>query len=161
MVTTNVKMLPILESEDAYIEWINDLKTLQLFTDLPKAKQVPVVYISLTVRARECVRDLIPAQISVETGVAGIAAKLDAIFKKDQNTRASMAFREFCDFQHSSGVSITDFIVRFENIYHKLQGLDMKLPEVVKAFFLLNAEMCLKTMKSQHVLLLDISLMII
>ena len=139
MATTNVKMPPVLESEDAYIEWINDLKIWQLFTDLPKAKQGPAVYLSLTGRARECVRDLTPAQISAETGVANITAKLDAIFKKDHNTRAYMAFKEFYDFKRSSGVSITDFIVRFEYLYHKLQGFDMKLPEGVKAFFLLNA----------------------
>ena len=132
-------MPPVLESEDSYIEWINDLKIWQLFTDLPKAKQGPAVYLSLTGRARECVRDLTPAQISAETGVANITAKLDAIFKKDQNTRAYMAFKEFYDFKRSSGVSITDFIVRFEYLYHKLQGFDMKLPEGVKAFFLLNA----------------------
>ena len=84
-------------------------------------------------------RDLTPAQISAETGVATITAKLDAIFKKDQNTRAYMAFKEFYDFKRSSGVSITDFIVRSEYLYHKLQGFDMKLPEGVKVFFLLNA----------------------
>ena len=55
MATTNVKMPPVLESEDSYIEWINDLKIWQLFTDLPKAKQGPAVYLSLTGRARECV----------------------------------------------------------------------------------------------------------
>ena len=49
-----------------------------------------------------------------------------------------MAFKEFFDLKRSSGVSIAGFIVKFECLNLKLQRLDMKLPEEVKAFFLLN-----------------------
>ena len=75
-----------------------------------------------------------PAQITAETGVANITAKLDVIFKKDYNTRAYMAFKEFYDFKRCLGVSITDFIVKFEYLYHKLQGYDKKLPRGVCFF---------------------------
>ena len=136
---TNLKMPPVLESEDQYLEWSNDLKVWQLFTDLAKAKQGPAVYLSLTGRARECVRDLTPEELSANDGVKAITDKLDAIFKKDKNTRAYMAFKEFYDHKRTQGVSITDFIVRFEYLYHKMRQFDMNLPEGVKAFFLLNA----------------------
>ena len=135
----NLKMPPVLETEDQYLEWVNDLKIWQLFTDLEKAKQGPAVYLSLTGRARECIRDLTPEQLSDDNGVQAITDKLDAIFKKDQNTRAYMAFKEFYDYRRTQGVSITDFIVRFEYLYHKMMQFDMNLPEGVKAFFLLNA----------------------
>ena len=136
---TNVKMPPRLEAEDTYLEWTNDLKIWQLFTDLEIERQGPAVYLSLTGRARECVRDLTPEQISSKEGVQHITNKLDAVFKKDQNTRAYIAFKEFYDYKRTSGMTIADFIVRFEYLYHKLQQFDMKLPEGVKAFFLLNA----------------------
>ena len=60
-------------------------------------------------------------------------------FLKDQNTRADLAFKEFYDYRRPAGVTITDFIARFEYLYHKLKQFDMKLPEGVQAFFLLNA----------------------
>ena len=71
-------------------------------------------------------------------GVNKITVKLHAIFKKKQNTRAFIAFKEFYDFKRGSGVSIIDFILRFEYLYHKLQQFDMRF-EGVKVFFLLNA----------------------
>ena len=38
-----------------------------------------------------------------------------------------------------SGVNITYFVVKFDQLYHKLAQFDMKLPDGVLAFFLLNA----------------------
>ena len=58
---------------------------------------------------------------------------------KDQNTRAYLAFKEFYDYHRPAGVSIIDFLVRFEYLYHKLKQFDMKLPEGVQVVFLLNA----------------------
>ena len=82
------KIPPVLASEDTYIEWTNNLKIWQLFTDLESERQGPTVSLSLTRRAREYVRDLSPEQISADDGMTIITDKLNAIFKKDQNTRA-------------------------------------------------------------------------
>ena len=90
-------------------------------------------------RGRECVRDLTLEQINVETGVENITEKLDMKFKKDQNTPAHITFKELYDFKCSSGASMIDFIMKFEYLYHKFPGFDMKLQESVKAFFVINA----------------------
>ena len=37
------------------------------------------------------------------------------------------------------GVNITYFVVEFDQLYHKLAQFDMKLPDVVVAYFLLGA----------------------
>ena len=55
----------------------------------------PAVYLTLTGRAREAVRDLKPADIGKETGLDEIIVKLDAVYLKDENTRAYVAFKEF------------------------------------------------------------------
>ena len=111
MAASNMKTPPALESEEQYLEWVNDLKIWQLLTDLPKAKQGPAVYLSLTGRARECVQDITPEQLSADDGVTTITTKLDAIFKKDQNTRAYLAFKEFYDYRRSAGIPITKFLL--------------------------------------------------
>ena len=130
-----LKTPPVLVDEDGYGEWLNDVKIWQLFTDLEKKKQGPALYLTLTGRARECVRELTPEVIGGDDGVKKIIEKLDKLFMKDQNTRAYLAFKEFYDYRRPAGVSITDFIVRFEYLYHKLKQFDMKLPEGVQAFF--------------------------
>ena len=90
---------------------------------------------TLTGRVHECVSELTPEVIGGDDGVKKIIEKLDKLLMKDQNTRAYLAFKEFYDYRRPAGASITDFIVRFEYLYHKLKQLDMKLPEGVQALF--------------------------
>lgn len=135
----SLKQPPILENDDSYPEWKNDIDIWLLFTDLDKKKQGPAVYLTLAGRARECIRDLTPAEIGSDEGVKKIVEKLDTIFLKDVNTRSYLAFKDFYDYKRPPGIGMTEFLVRFEYLYHKLSVFDIKLPEGVQAFFLLNA----------------------
>ena len=134
-----LKTPPVLESEEQYSEWRHDLSIWELFTDLAKGKQGPAVYLSLTGRARDCVRELKKEEIGHETGVKKITDKLDALFLKDEDTRAFLAFTEFYDYRRPSGENITDFLGKFEYLYQKLGNFDVRLPQGVQAFFLLKA----------------------
>ena len=134
-----LKMPPVLVDEDGYGEVLNDVRIWQLFTDLEKKKQGPALYLTLTGRARECVRELTPEVIGGDDGVKKIIEKLDKFYMKDHNTHACLAFKEFYDYRRPACVSITDFIVRFEYLCHKLKQFNMKLLEGVQAFFLLSA----------------------
>lgn len=135
----SLKSPPILENEEKYTEWKKDLQIWLLFTELAKGKQGPAVYLSVLGRAKECISDLKIEEIGADTGVQKITAKLDTLFLKDENTRAYLAFKEFYDYKRPPGVNITEFLVHFESLYHKLGQFDVKLPEGVQAFFLLNA----------------------
>ena len=135
----DLKTPPVLESEDSYSEWRHDLDIWELFTDLPAAKKGPAVYLSLSGRARDCVRDLSKEDIGHVDGVKKILEKLDKLFLKDKDTRAFLAFTEFYDYRRPSGVNMTDFLGKFEYLYTKLGNFDVVLPEGVQAFFLLKA----------------------
>ena len=115
------------------------MEVWKLFTDTEKKKMGPAVYLTLTGRAREAVRDLKPADIGKETGLDEIIVKLDAVYLKDENTCAYVAFKEFYEFKRASGENFSEFIVKYEHLYHKLTQYKMDLPEGVQAFFLLNA----------------------
>ena len=110
-----------------------------MFTDLEKKQRGPAVFLSLTGRTRECVRPLGAEEISKETEVKSIIEQLDKIFLKDSDTRAYIAFKKLYNYRRMSGVNITDFVVQFDQLYHKLTQLDMKLPDDVSALFLLRA----------------------
>ena len=102
-----------------------------MFTKLPKKKQEPAVYLSLTGRAREAV--------GADDGLTKVMTKLDSIYLQDKSTRAFIAFKEFYDYRRSSGDKYADFIIQFEKFYNKIAKFDMVLPEAVQAYFLLTA----------------------
>ena len=110
-----------------------------MVTDLAKEKQGPAVYLSLTGRAKQHCRSLVPATLNVEGGVKILTDHLDGILDQDENTKVFLAFKNFYDYRRSGGTSITDFIIEYEYLYAKLGAQKIKLPEGVQAFFLLTA----------------------
>ena len=139
MAASHMKALPVLRDEDDYLNWKNDLEVWRLFTDADKKKMGLAVYLTLTGRARETVRELKPSDLAKDDGLDIIVKKLDAVYLKDENTRAYIAFKEFYEFKRASGEHFTEFIVKYEHLYHRLFQHKMDLPEGVQAFFLLNA----------------------
>ena len=83
--------------------------------------------------------NILPADLGKNDGLKKILDKLDSIFLQDANTRAYLAFKEFYEYKRSPGQLFSDFIVNFERLYSKIMKHDMKLPEPVRAYFLLNA----------------------
>ena len=102
-------------------------------------RQGPAVYLSLTGRAREVVREISTEDIGAANGLTTILAKLDEVYLKDQSTQAFLAFKEFVHYARESGDTFTDFIIQFEKLYHKCIKHEMNLPEPVRAYFLLAA----------------------
>ena len=139
MVQLNPKTTPVLSDPEGYSNWRADLEIWEMFTDLEKKKRGPAVFLSLTGQARECVRALGAEEIGKETGVKSIIEQLDKIFLKYSDTRVYVAFKKLFNYRRMSGVTITDFVVEFDQLYHKLAQFDMKSTDGVLAFFLLSA----------------------
>ena len=133
--SNSLKSPPVLKDEDDYTNWKQDLEIWQLYTDLDKKKQGPAVYLCLSGKAKECVRDVTKEDLSSDAGVSKIVTKLDTLFEKDVNTQTFLAFHEFYEYKRSSGISITEFLVHYEFLYSKLKKFNIELPEGVQAFF--------------------------
>ena len=130
---------PILAGEDSYLEWKEDLKVWELFTELEKKKRGPAVYLTLKGNARDCARDLTIEDIGHDEGVKKITDKLDAVYLKDKDTQTFMTFESFYNYRRASGVNITEFLVDFGYLCNKLSKQEIALPEGVLAFMLLKA----------------------
>ena len=48
-------------------------------------------------------------------------------------------FKNFYDFRRPAEMSIKEFIIKYEALYHKLDEYHIQLPEGVQAFFVLTA----------------------
>ena len=97
-------------------------------------KQAPAVYLAMTGRARETVKEIPTAEVGVD-GLDEIIQKLDSLLLKDDRTRAYTSIKVFHHFKPSSREQFADFI-KFDKVYNKLLKHDMALPEAVKAYFL-------------------------
>ena len=130
---------PTLDDEDNYAKWRYDIEMWSLCTNLANNKTGPAIFLALPPSIRDCVRSIPKADVAKEGGLDLILQALDKIYLADANTRAYLCFKEFYSFKRASGVSVPQFLVQFEYLYSKLEQFEIKLPEGVKAFFILNA----------------------
>lgn len=77
-----------------------------MFMELLKKKQGPAVYLSLTGRALEAVRIIIPSEVVSSDGLNKIGYKVDSIYSKDESTRAVLK-----SYKRSSGDKSSDLII--------------------------------------------------
>ena len=137
----NIKSPPVFhpDEDDDYLSWKTDVAVWKAFTETKVEKLGPAVYLSLKGKAREAARPMKVEDLSKEGGYELIIAELDKIFLSDETSRAFCAFKEFYEYKRVSGEGFSEFIIEFEKRYHKVVQYKMKLPEGVKAFFLLKA----------------------
>ena len=72
--------------EDSYESFKHDLQIWNTFTELDAKKRGPAVYLSLTKKTREAVRDLSSTELSGNDGLEKIISRLDDVYLADQNT---------------------------------------------------------------------------
>ena len=137
----SIKSPPVFDpqEDDDYVSWKNDVGIWRLYTDTKEEKIGAAVYLALKGKAREVVRQLKPEDIGKKEGYDLVMRTLDAVYLKDESTRAFCAFKDFYEYKRSSGEKYSDFIVEHERKYNKLKQFRMELPEGVRAFFLLKA----------------------
>ena len=78
------KVPPALSKNKTYDVWIKALTIWSKFTDLPRNKQGPAVFLSLEGEAQEVVLELAEDVITSDGGVKHIIERLDNIYKKDE-----------------------------------------------------------------------------
>ena len=64
--------------------------------------------------------------------------KLDMVFKSEKVDETYSTYAKFINFRKESGISMNDYVLEYEHQYHRMTEHDMKLPDAVLAFKLLN-----------------------
>ena len=141
MAASSLKAPPVLTDDINYADWKCDLQVWEMLTELEDKKKGPALFLTLPQKgkARECLRELTPARIGSDNGFKLIVEKLDGVYLEDINYRTFCAFKLFYEFRRSADMTIKDFIIAYESLYHKLDEFDVQLPEGVQAFFVLTA----------------------
>ena len=64
--------------------------------------------------------------------------KLDELFERDKIDQAYLVDSRFINFHKSDEMSMTDYIIEFEHLYHKMTNHKMPLLSTVLTFKLLD-----------------------
>ena len=135
----SLKIPPKMDDVGNYESWKADIMIWRRLTDLDVEKQALVVHLRLEGAARIASGELGETVLGQKDGLDKLIEKLDQLFLKDKSTRQYSAFRECYKVKRENSQSVEEFITRFEQVLFKMNKLEMKLPDAVAAFMLLEA----------------------
>ena len=131
---------PLLTKDISYSNWKDEVNIWKDFIDIPDEKKGSAVFLSLTGQAREAVRqEVTPDKLKEKTGLANVFTCLDKIYLKDSTCLAYEAYEEFERFVKPAEMKISDYIIKFEQLYSKAKNLNMTISDGAVAYRLLNS----------------------
>ena len=134
---SNFKSPPALNENSVYEQWKKEIAVWQAFTDLNAGKQGPVIFLTLSGKAREAVLELDVSKLTDKDGVKNVfVSKLDTLYLEDKNHSAYAAYE---NFERSPEMNMKDFINKFECLYKKIRVFNMELPDGVLPYRVLKS----------------------
>ena len=110
---------------------VHEVGIWQCVTDLEVKKQGPAIYLAL--EGPEACSNIDVKELHSENGVKIIIEKLKSLYAKDVNQAAFMAYENFENFTRPEGMSILDYINKFDQLYEVIKKYQMELPDGVLA----------------------------
>ena len=136
---SSMKAPPIFNENESYDEYIRDLEIWQLLKSATDEEEGVIIYRTLTGRAKASCNDLTPAQIGSRDGLKLIRERLNKIFRPEENQRIFIALDEFEKCKRPGGMTMSNFILQFENLHNKVKMYKCTYPDGVLAYRLMKA----------------------
>ena len=130
--------IPPFEDDGDFDQWLFELEMWCVVTDLPKAKQGPVLLLSLPAKVRKACVALSKEVINSEEGVDKLVEKLRGMYSVSKEQATFQAMEIFDNFSRAEDMGINDFINEFERLNQKLVNYNIILPPAVLAYRLLK-----------------------
>ena len=94
---------------------------------------------TLTVEAREVILNMDIEKLTEKTGVNKLMTELDKMYLKDGSSQAYEAYETIEKFVRPSGMSISEYVIKFEQLYFKTISFHMEILDGILAYRLLNS----------------------
>ena len=126
---------------EPYHEWKNEVYIWSDFVDdkIELKKQGMALFLSLQGDARKAASKVPLAQMKTETGLQKVLDELDKFFLKDKDRSAFLAYDKFNAFRRPEGMSVKDFLVKFELLKNTCESHDVVIPDKIAAHQLLQS----------------------
>ena len=125
----------------SYKSWKNRVEMWQLVTSIPKKEQAIVIMLKSlenNAKAEKAVSEFTAAELNTDEGMELLITKLDSIFQNETIDEAYDTYSKFINFSRKEDSDMNDYIIEFEHLYKKMRDFEMKLPDPVLAFKLLD-----------------------
>ena len=139
---SNYRNPPRFDESTGYDTWKNEIKIWELVTDLDKKKQALAITLTLTGKAKVAALSIKAEDLNKEDGMKTLFKVLDEVFLKERKDSAYEAYKNFDIFRKSTNMTMSEYIIEFDQRYQCSKKYDMTLPDAVLAFKVLdNAEL--------------------
>ena len=132
------KVTPTLEKDSLYVNWEKEIKIWEAFTSLPEEKRDPAIFMTLT-EAREAIIKMGIAKLTEKTGVDNLMVELGKMYLRRWRILGIWGLwniQKICI--RPSGMSISEYVIKFEQLYFKTKSFDMEILDGVLAYRSLN-----------------------
>ena len=136
---SSVKAPPVFEEGGSYENFKKEIKVWQLLKVCTKHEEGPLVFRTLTGRAKAAVFDLEVEQIGSATGLTQILTRLDALFLADKNQRIFNALDKFEKYKRPANMTMSNFLLEFQKLHNQVTAYHCGYPDGVLAYRLLKA----------------------
>ena len=131
--------LPPELNEGDYETYKKEIELWKLMKICEPTEQGVVVARGLTGRAKVAALELTVEQIGSKEGLALILAKLDKLYLPEENLRICSLLEKFEMFKRSPSMTMSNFILDFENLHSKLKAKGCTYPDGALAYRLMKA----------------------
>ena len=135
--TKNNMKPPIYEDGD-YETYKADLQLWQHVTDVPKENRAITVHLTLKGKMKKASLEVGIEVLKTAEGMEKLIERLDLMFLQNIGIRQFNAYNALNTYRRPEETSMKDFLTEFEQLCHNLKSVSITLPDVVKAFILLQ-----------------------
>ena len=125
----------------SFTSWKNKVEMWQLVTSVDKKEHAIVILLQSLEghsKAEKAASELTAAELHNDNGMKVLFEKLDMVFESEKVDETYSTYAKFINFRKESGMSMNDYISECDHLYHRMTEHDMKLPDAVLAFKLLD-----------------------
>ena len=139
MSVSSLALPPLFSKDSSYEDFKKELNIWKLLKSCTDKEQGPLVFRSLTGKAKTAALELTEAEIGADDGLSKILGKLDKLFLPDDNQRTLAALEKFESLKRSPSMTMASFILEFEKLHNQLKTFGCTYPDGVLAFRLMRS----------------------
>lgn len=106
---------------DNYKQWKQLIKHWQNLSGLTKTNHASANLLTLTSKALNAALQIPAADLAKDNGIDKLFERLDTLYLKDELSEKIKALESFETYKRSSNVSISDFLIEFDNKHFKIK----------------------------------------
>lgn len=122
-----------------YEHYKKELEVWQLLKSCAKNEEGPLVFRTLTGKAKSAIIDLTVEVLGSDEGLSKILERLDKLYLSDKDQRIFQALDTFEKYRRPPSVTMNDFILEFQKLHNVVSQYKCIYPDGVLAYRLLKA----------------------